>query len=64
MSTHSLTPIGYCLKLLAFLPTHCSGTSTPLQDDPANQGKSSFTQYTKRRPNLQAVYSLERRYFL
>jgi hypothetical protein len=64
MNTHSLTQNGYFLKRLGFLPTHRSGTSAPLQDDPSNQGKPSFTQYTKRRPNLQEVYHLERRCFL
>ncbi len=63
MKTHSLTQNGCFLKRLGFLSNHRSGTSTPLQGDPFNQGNLSFTQYTKKQQNIQQVYYLERRCF-
>ncbi|MBD2000862.1 hypothetical protein H6G00_30395 [Leptolyngbya sp. FACHB-541] len=63
MNTHSLTKNNGLLKFLEFLPTHVSGISTPLQDDPSDQGNSSFTQYKQKRQNIQQVYYLERRCF-
>jgi hypothetical protein len=64
MNTHSLTKNKGLLKFLEFLPTHVSGTSTPLQDDSLNQGHSSFTQFAQAFRQLQKTYSLERRCFL
>jgi hypothetical protein len=64
MNTHSLTKNNGLLKLLEFLPTYPSGTSTPLQDGSSDQGHSSFTQSAQAVRQLQKTYSLERRCFL
>ncbi len=52
MNTHSLTKNNGLLKLLEFLITHVSGISTPLQDDPSDQGNSSFAQSKQKRQNI------------
>ena len=64
MNAHSLTKNSALLKLLEFLQAHFLGTDLPLQDDSLNQGNSTSIQSSKRRPNLQPTYNLERRYFL
>ena len=64
MNTHSLAKNNGLLKFLAFLPTHGSGISTPLQDDSSNQGNLSFIQYKQKRQNIGQIYYLERRCFL
>ncbi|MDX2099854.1 MAG: hypothetical protein SFW36_18920 [Leptolyngbyaceae cyanobacterium bins.59] len=64
MNTHSLTKNSCLLKFLEFLPTHPPGTSTPLQDNPLNQGTSFSTQSTQALRQLQKTYPLERRCFL
>jgi hypothetical protein len=63
MNTHSLNQNNYRLKLLKFLKTHSSGTSTPPQEDSLNQGNSTFTQHPLAFRQLQQTYSLERRCF-
>ncbi|MBW4695842.1 MAG: hypothetical protein KME27_29180 [Lyngbya sp. HA4199-MV5] len=63
MNTHSLTKNNGLLKFLEFLPTHPSGTSTPLQDNALNQGASFSIQRTQALRHLQQTYTLERRCF-